>query len=546
VGDITADTLNDLFVGKTGAGNEMWPDPPPTADDPVKGPQLVFSTDLDGLTISFYATSGSRVQPPNVAIGRQQFDPAITDVLVVPGQPGNIRRIVLLEGEDATGLDDVGIVVSGDGRLGHIVDRRPVGAPSPAFIVSEPSVLSVNLHSGLEGFNLGGFDLTGGWTLPDDPDEDGITTDRTAFYSRGSLGTFATRGEVAGDVVANGSIRRIRANGADLIGDVVSVAGNIGQVVCIGRAAGGGIGSVRAAGEIGKVRAIRGNVAGTIEAGGRLGLLLSVCGNVESPRLLAGSIGRVMAIGGSVMSDQISAGSGIGLVLARGGSVTSDITTEGRLHRLLAVGGDIGPGEGLTTVEADLISRIVAKQGTVRAAVSAERVGVIVAGTALEGQIAADRLAHLVSVRGDIRARIDVDRVGRITSRGDMEAQIRAERHLGRILVRGDMARTEISVGSGGLRSVAVTGNVEDARLQVQGRLGRFFAAGNLDTTSVDASRIGRVIVRGRINKDTPGTDAWVHAREGRFFLSENDDRDWIGSVPPGMPPSTPSSAGQG
>jgi hypothetical protein len=119
-----------------------------------------------------------------------------------------------------------------------------------AFIVSNAPIKSIQLKSGMTGYDLEGLTL-GGLSLPADIDGDGDTADETAIYAKGSVGTIALAGKATGDVWIGGK---------DSKGLALSSFSN---------KAGGYYGHLTAAGNVGKI-SLTGDLFGNVDVLGNL------------------------------------------------------------------------------------------------------------------------------------------------------------------------------------------------------------------------------------------------------------------------------------
>jgi VCBS repeat-containing protein len=474
-----------------------------------------------GARVSFYDMDPSDDGPQAQIAWTPQDRNGDTDVMVLPGRGGEIRRMVLLDG--AGGLEDVGIVVEGSG-LGALVDGRRTSDDPLSFLASEGEVGLVRLNSALTGADLDGFVAEGGWSLPG-----GIVPDDVGLHTPAGLGRVITRGEIAGDVVSGedmgvlqviganitgvvrsgGDLRVLKVIGGD-IGGAVDVEGDMMVGMAIGRGGGGGsiTGPVEVEGSARVLKAIGGDI-GPVTVDGDLRVLQAIGGDILGPVEVTGGLNVAMAlargaeggtIGGTVDVDQ-----NLGVLRAVGGSIDQQVTVGGDARVVQSIGGDLA---GFLDVEGDLrvamafgrggaggsvsggadvegsVNVIKAIHGSITAPVAAG--GDLNVVMAVGGRIGGDLTAGSMGPDGAIRV---VKAIG-----GDIEGRVDASGSVGTVVAvnRGGAGGTisgDLSAGDGLGGIIArrdLTGNVN-----VTGRLGRAIAGGDIAGCAIDADRAG-------------------------------------------------------
>ena len=174
-------------------------------------------------------------------------DIALSDIAVKFGSAGSVSSISLSGTRAMSGL---GVVIDGASSVGSFKDGRKGAKGDVAFIVSNAPIKSIQLKSGMTGYDLEGLTL-GGLSLPADIDGDGDTADETAIYAKGSVGTIALAGKATGDVWIGGK---------DSKGLALSSFSN---------KAGGYYGHLTAAGNVGKI-SLTGDLFGNVDVLGNL------------------------------------------------------------------------------------------------------------------------------------------------------------------------------------------------------------------------------------------------------------------------------------
>ena len=119
---------------------------------------------------------------------------------------------------------------------------------------------------------------------------------------------------------------------------------------------------------------------------------------------------------------------------------------------------------------------------------------------------------------------------------GDLSANLDVTGTLRALSVRGSIQDSLVDVTSGSLNSVWTAGDVNSSVFRLTdglgnptGRLGSFFAQGDLSNTTIQAGELGKVLVRGQIWEDsTDGDQDEIHALSGRFFAMDRSWRGWI------------------
>lgn len=170
-------------------------------------------------------------------------------------------------------MPGIGIVISGATSVGSIKDARKGTLGDLAFIASNAPVKSIQLKSGMTGYDLNGQTL-GGLTFAEDIDGDGDTADATAIYSAGAVGNVTLAGNGTGDIYIGGKDSKgvalssfsNKTSGHD--GDLVA-QGDVGMV-----SLGGDLGSViHVLGSLSSLQITNGNLLGSLEVDGSAGKL---------------------------------------------------------------------------------------------------------------------------------------------------------------------------------------------------------------------------------------------------------------------------------
>ena len=481
----------------------------------------------DGVTVTIYDTDaedGTSANEPEIAWNRSEYK-QWTDILVAPGSSGdgNLEMIMLRDGRGGT--EDLGIAVEGNGRLGRVVDNRL--APEPiGFFASQGAVGNIQLGAGTVGSGLNNVSTEGGWRLPEDIDADGETDDPTGIYSPGGVTSLVVKGDLDGDTVLGGDLRTLKVTGGDLNGDLVLTGSRVGRLMVLGNGSGGNVsGDIRTPGDMGVVYASGGDITGSLHAGG--------------------SVNAVRAVGGDVACSEIWAGESIWSVVADGGDVRSAIDADqGKVGTVLARRGDTGQG------------------GTIVGSISAGwNVGSVIAvdGDGIEAGVRANgRIGRIYSRGGDIdlsdgwrqvrasfgvgsiRA-VDADIVGdgqtwsnEVKVWGGNLGVLQASR--GNILgLAVDVAGMERSGCIGTVAALGADQGIMNSTFEVESRLetvrvtARSGSGGDMHNTSIDATRLGRVLVAGTISEDASNSRTdHICADLGSYIASDATWAGWI------------------
>ncbi len=295
----------------------------------------VYATDIAGNVGVGHDTSGIRVKPKlilqtaygafDVSIydvdGNSDFNPE--DIVVKVGKNNSVSSIIIGGTGPAEGL---GISISGASSVGSIKDARKGALGQIAFIASDSPIKSIQLKSGMEGYNLND-QVFGNLHFAADVDGDGSTTDATAIWVDSYVGKLSIGGDVTADVWLGGADPKKGMSfgsaqiGGDFHGDFyawgnggkLSFGGNFGSLLYVdGALAGLTVGGNMTAG----AHVFVDQLLAKFGVGG------SLLGNApedELVQVLAGSIGKG-AIGGNVQHARVLAGADLGADFAVGGA----------------------------------------------------------------------------------------------------------------------------------------------------------------------------------------------------------------------------------
>lgn len=157
---------------------------------------IVFSNSNNTATVRIFDLTG---------VGQTQIRDAVR---VTFTGADNISSITIRD--DFAGK--IGIVVSDGGFVGRISDLRSSSESQGvlSFIISSAEVRSISLRHGIEGFNLNGAVLPGGLFMESDIDSDGRFDDPVAIFIGGGItNSISIRGDVTGDIVAEGGLKSL-------------------------------------------------------------------------------------------------------------------------------------------------------------------------------------------------------------------------------------------------------------------------------------------------------------------------------------------------
>jgi len=194
------------------------------------------------------------------------LDVSISDIKVTWGTGDSISSITL---GGTQPMDGLGIVISkassvGSISVGSIKDARTGVLGDVAFIASAAPIKSIQLKSGMTGYNINGLTL-GALSLPGDIDGDGDITDATAIYSTGAVGKVTLTGNATGDIWIGGkdskglALSSFSNKTGGYHGDLVA-AGNVGKMALGGTYAG----QMRISGSLSGLQIKGGNLAGSV------------------------------------------------------------------------------------------------------------------------------------------------------------------------------------------------------------------------------------------------------------------------------------------
>ena len=136
----------------------------------------------------------------------------------------SVGRVIITDEPPAP----IGIQIDSDDPVRKIIDKRRAGGADLAFIVANADVDRVVLRESLTGFDLDDVLLRGDVLLPDDIDRDGSRGNPTAFYARGEVGRFQSRGDVAGSIVSDEGMFRVDVRG-ELTGGNITIGPDLQQ-----------------------------------------------------------------------------------------------------------------------------------------------------------------------------------------------------------------------------------------------------------------------------------------------------------------------------
>ena len=300
-----------------------------------------------------------------------------------------------------------------------------------------------------------------------------------------NAGLISTRdGGITDSIEVGGRLRSVVAKGGDISGTVTSHgSGPSRGVAVIGGDIASNV-TFEKAGRVERIVAVqRGGSGGAIRAGvsveGRLGALVARGGDIETDRpkpvvarmrrradIDVGSLGRLVAVSqrgnGGGIETSLSADGNIGRILAvRGSGIDADIQATGRIGVVKSVGGgiygSIRGGDNLSTVAAinggvrtnidveGSVGSILAVRGQIgpKNRVSSDSTPTGSQG-ALGGINAGGRIGSIRAVRGDIELSgggsisADGGNIGGITAvAGDIVGGIFSEGRIGKIISRG-------------------------------------------------------------------------------------------------------------
>ena len=336
-------------VDAAGNASGMSADAQITVMDTAGGMQLTHHRYNGGMVVGFVDMDLSNgVSMPNIAWSPLQYQPGVTDIMVVPGNYVNRAIYSIILYGDGTNTRDLGIVVAGNTSLGTVLDLRTTATPL-SFIYSEGAVNLVQLKSTIVGYNMNNRSIWGSNNTPADLDGDGNLTDLTGIYSGVSIGTVIMRGaNVTGEVVSVGGMGLLMALGGSFNGDVTARGAGINVVYAINGSLNG---NLRAQLTVGVVIAIGGNVAGSVTSvAGGVTLVMANGGNVAGAVLGNGMVGSVMAINGGIFGNVTSTTGSVILVMAVNGNITgSNVAAGAHVGSVMAINGSI-TGSNITAV----------------------------------------------------------------------------------------------------------------------------------------------------------------------------------------------------
>ena len=195
-------------------------------------------------------------------------DVSLSNIAVKFGKTNTVSTITLGGTQPMGGL---GLAISGASSAGSIKDSRKGSLGSLAFIASNAPIKSIQLKSGMSGYNLNGLTL-GGLSMPADIDSDGNLADLTAIYSKGAASTVSIAGKVAGDIWVGGAMGSLSITSGSLSADLTAM---------------GNVGKISLGGDFGSSMHILGSLSSMQLSGGDFKGSLDVTGNISKLSILS-------------------------------------------------------------------------------------------------------------------------------------------------------------------------------------------------------------------------------------------------------------------
>jgi len=316
------------------------------------------------------------------------IDMARSDFRVRFGSGGTVS--ITLVGTNS--MDALGLVIRGDSTVGSILDCRKGELGDVAFLATNGAMGKSRIKGNVTGYDLNGQTL-GGIPFAADADGDGETDDLTGVYCGVNARWLAILGDLTGDIVAQGRLRRLRVVGdASDVDIVVGPADNARQasVLSFGTATNVNVSSEMPLGLVQAGQWLKDGQASLIQAPAMTTLLVNgdFQGDVElgAAKGSTGSLGVAKITGDLSDSTWIATGP-VGNVTALGG--VDGLTLEaGELGTLKL--GDVQAADVTVTGGATLIWAQRWSAGTIEAETIA---GLYIAGSArdgLDGDLGAD------------------------------------------------------------------------------------------------------------------------------------------------------------
>lgn len=329
--------------------------PPSGKDDPSDSPlgaPWSFQWNVGAATVTAYDLIGGT-------------DISQDNIQIIEGGNNSISAIIF-EGQQA--MEGLAITVTGASSVGKIIDARSGAAGDLSFFAADCPIGLIKLKSSVVGYDLNGGSM-GGLNFAADVDGDGATDDLTAVYSTGGVSKIIGLGDIGGDVVLGGDLDVLQTVGGDIDGDVRLTASDIGKILAIARYdrgtglwEGGNVaGDVVASGSIRYVLAKYGSISGDIYAGTEFGVAKAIGGDVSGEIVSGGDVLVVLAVAqrgqGGAISGLVDAIGDVRVIKAVGGDISADTVIDGDLRVAVAVAR--GGGGGITG-SIDVLGDIVA------------------------------------------------------------------------------------------------------------------------------------------------------------------------------------------
>jgi hypothetical protein len=224
---------------------------------PSSGAQVTVHVEPHGYLGAIVGAGGACVSVYDV-VG--PVDVALANVVVKFGSRGDVQ--VQLGGDEA--MEGLGLVITGAAEVKAVKDGRKGSFGDVAFIAADAPVKAIQVKGGMGGYDLNGLTL-GGLTFDADVDGDGDgdTTDHTAIYCSGPIGSIKMDGSVSGDVWIGGAdakglaLKSYSSKSGGYQGDFTA-AGDVGKFTL----GGDFLGDLNVAGDLGKFDVKAGKAGG--------------------------------------------------------------------------------------------------------------------------------------------------------------------------------------------------------------------------------------------------------------------------------------------
>jgi len=275
---------------------------------------LASDDDVTGLLFgnhSLHTNVGTLTHPSGTATIHvydvdDTFDVTTDDLSVVWG-PNNTISSIGIGAWNSGPLGGLSFVIEDAASTGLIYDLRYGNVGTVGFIASDSPIGYLALNGGIGGFNINGGTF-GGMTFAPDVDGDGDTTDPTALYVDGYVGTAILRGAVSGDVQVLG----VNAQGRAVTTLMTTRGGVQGDMLIDGDALfvslGGGLSSsLQVNGSLAYLSVSNGHLTGKVSTTGSLGVV-SVLGNADGAQINVGGKLNVLSVLGRMRDSAVDAG----------------------------------------------------------------------------------------------------------------------------------------------------------------------------------------------------------------------------------------------